>query len=155
MNSCLVFFFFDPSVFTSILPAMELHRQTSHIFICPLHIQLPVVRHFLFDVAPLWHCLSMSISVFAGFLYQTHLMPSISGIPQTRFQSQGYIFADYSMGIAFSSAAEDQISTNSVLWRFKVSHIYRKRNMKYFGHVTRHNSLEKDVMIGPMFGLRR
>ena len=27
--------------------------------------------------------------------------------------------------------------------------------MKYFGHVTRHNSLEKDVMIGPMPGLRK
>jgi len=27
--------------------------------------------------------------------------------------------------------------------------------MKYFGHVTRHNSLEKDVMLGPMPGLRR
>ena len=27
--------------------------------------------------------------------------------------------------------------------------------MKYFGLVTRHNSLEKDVMIGPMPGLRR
>ena len=27
--------------------------------------------------------------------------------------------------------------------------------MKYLGHVTRHNSLEKDVMLGPMPGLRR
>jgi len=30
-----------------------------------------------------------------------------------------------------------------------------ERQMKYFGHATRHNSLEKDVMIGPMPGLRR
>ena len=27
--------------------------------------------------------------------------------------------------------------------------------VKYFGHFTRHNSLEKDVMLGPMPGLRR
>ena len=31
----------------------------------------------------------------------------------------------------------------------------RERKLKYFGHVTRHNSLEKDVMLGPMPGLRR
>ena len=31
----------------------------------------------------------------------------------------------------------------------------KERKMKYFGHVTRHNSLEKDVMLGPMPGLRR
>ena len=30
----------------------------------------------------------------------------------------------------------------------------RERKMKYFGHVTRHDSLEKDVMLGPMPGLR-
>ena len=29
----------------------------------------------------------------------------------------------------------------------------RERKLKYFGHVTRHNSLEKDVMLGPMPGL--
>ena len=33
--------------------------------------------------------------------------------------------------------------------------IIRERKLKYFGHVTRHDSLEKDVMIGPMAGLRR
>ena len=31
----------------------------------------------------------------------------------------------------------------------------RERKLKYFGYVTRHNSLEKDVMLGPMPGLRR
>ena len=31
----------------------------------------------------------------------------------------------------------------------------RERKLKYFGHVTRHNSLGKDVMLGPMPGLRR
>ena len=31
----------------------------------------------------------------------------------------------------------------------------RERKLKYFGHVTRHNSLENDVMLGPMPGLRR
>jgi len=32
----------------------------------------------------------------------------------------------------------------------------RERKMKYFGRVTRHNSLtEKDVMLGRMLGLRR
>ena len=31
----------------------------------------------------------------------------------------------------------------------------RERKLKYFGHVRRNNSLEKDVMLGPMPGLRR
>ena len=31
----------------------------------------------------------------------------------------------------------------------------KERKLKYFGHVTLHNSLEKDVMLGPMPGLRR
>ena len=31
----------------------------------------------------------------------------------------------------------------------------RERKLKYFGHVMRHNSLEEDVMLGPMPGLRR
>jgi len=30
----------------------------------------------------------------------------------------------------------------------------RERKTKYLGHVMQHNSLEKDVMIGPMPGLR-
>ena len=30
----------------------------------------------------------------------------------------------------------------------------KERKMKYFGHVMHHNSLKKDVMIGPMLGLR-
>ena len=31
----------------------------------------------------------------------------------------------------------------------------KERKLKYFGHVTRHNSLEKDVMLRSMPGLRR
>ena len=31
----------------------------------------------------------------------------------------------------------------------------KEHKMKYFGHVTRHNSLEKDVMLGPMNRRRR
>ena len=31
----------------------------------------------------------------------------------------------------------------------------RERKLKYFGHIMQHNSLEKDVMLGPMPGLHR
>ena len=31
----------------------------------------------------------------------------------------------------------------------------KERKIKYFGHVTQHSSVEKDVMLGPVPGLRR
>jgi len=31
----------------------------------------------------------------------------------------------------------------------------KSRKLKYFGHVTKHNSLEKDIMLGTMPGTRR
>ena len=31
----------------------------------------------------------------------------------------------------------------------------KSRKLKYFGHVTKHNSLEKDIMLGSMLGTRR
>ena len=60
---------------------------------------------------------------------------------------------------ALRIAFTDHVSNAEVLDRMgqqrKLLGRIRERKMKYFGHVTRHSSLEKDVMLGPMPGLRR
>ena len=53
----------------------------------------------------------------------------------------------------------DHISNAKMLERMKQKRKLlgriTERKVKYFGDITRHNSLEKDVMIGRMPGLRR
>jgi len=53
----------------------------------------------------------------------------------------------------------EHVSNAKVLDRMgqqrKLLYRIKERKVKYFGHVTRLNSLEKDVMLGPMPGLRR
>ena len=62
-------FCFDHSTFTCMLLMMGLHGRTSSSTLNLWHISLLVVCHFLFDVNPLLHCLSVLFFVFSDFLY--------------------------------------------------------------------------------------
>jgi len=52
----------------------------------------------------------------------------------------------------------DQVSNEEVLGRMSTEQLLlgrvRHHKLAYFGHVVTHASLEKDIMIGPMPGLR-
>jgi len=51
------------------------------------------------------------------------------------------------------------VSNDEVLPRMSQSRIllsrFKSRKLKYFGHVTHHPSMEKDIMLGTMPGTRR
>jgi len=53
----------------------------------------------------------------------------------------------------------EHVSNDEVLSRMsqsrKLLSRVRSRKLKYFGHVARHPSMEKDIMLGPMPGTRR
>jgi len=48
----------------------------------------------------------------------------------------------------------EHVTNDEVLWRQSFDGSVT-RKLKYFGHVTRHDSLEKDIMLGTMPGTRR
>jgi len=53
----------------------------------------------------------------------------------------------------------EHVSNDEVLSRMnqsrKLLNRVKSRKLKYFGHVVRHPSMEKDIMLGPMPGTRR
>jgi len=53
----------------------------------------------------------------------------------------------------------DHVSNDTVLERVyqtrKLLALVKTYKLKYFGHISRHTSLEKDIMLGTMPGLRR
>ena len=53
----------------------------------------------------------------------------------------------------------EHVSNDEVLSRMsqsrKLLNRVKSRKLKYFGHVARHPSMEKDIMLGPMPGTRR
>ena len=53
----------------------------------------------------------------------------------------------------------DHVTNEDVLTRMEQKRALlgrvRLQKLRYFGHIARHDSLEKDIMLGPMPGLRR
>jgi len=53
----------------------------------------------------------------------------------------------------------DHVTNETVLDRVdqkrKLLPMVKSRKLKYFGHISRHTSLEKDIMLDTMLGLRR
>ena len=53
----------------------------------------------------------------------------------------------------------EHVSNDEVLARMSQRHKLlsrvKSRKLKYFGHVARHPSMDKDIMLGPMPGTRR
>jgi len=55
----------------------------------------------------------------------------------------------YVQHVSYDEVLPRMSQSRKLLSRFK------SRKLKYFGHVARHPSVEKDIMLGPMPGTRR
>ena len=60
-----------------------------------------------------------------------------------------------SMRISYTEHVTNDEVLERMGQRRKLSGQVKSRKLKYFGHVTRHNCLEKDIMLGTVPGKRR
>ena len=81
------------------------------ISFCLLRIPIPVVHCFLFDVDPLWHCLSIFSSVFPAFLCLITMLPMLLLLFGVACPS-----ASHTRTIVVCVSASFVISTSVFIW---------------------------------------
>jgi len=59
------------------------------------------------------------------------------------------------MKISYRDHVTNETVLDKVNQKRKLLPMVKSRKLKYFGHISRHTSLEKDIMLGSMPGLRR
>ena len=128
-----------------------------------IKIRLELARERTGKLDPLWRSRAISPSLKA-YLIQTLVLHIVTydaeaSILTKDFRCNIEAFEMQCNWRSMKISHRDHVMNNTVLYRvdqkMKLLPMVKSRKLKYFGHISCHTSLEKDIMLSTMPGLRR